>query len=186
MLVRISLVSSQSFSFLVKVSTSEKTETKILQVKSNSFPIKIQNLYHKTYNIWIRDPRDLTDSKTEKPFTPYPWINWVMIPRILINWLIEGFAWSLASHMLLYGRNCSKTFTRWKIPNLWEILKTTKFKERNCRHFNYHWIDHVFLSCCILVLEWIYTLQLPECQGTFYLKANLAKWLIACLQTKSL
>ena len=128
-----------------------------------------------------------------------------MIPRILINWLIAGFVWSLASHMLLYGRNCSKTFTRWKIPEFVGILKKTKFKERNSSwHYNLERIYHishlssliidiliiieltVFLSCCILVLEWIYTLQLPECQRTFYLKANLAKWSIACLQTKLL
>ena len=65
-----------------------------------------------------------------------------------------------------------KTLSNWKKNNLFN-------KESN----------YMFLSCHVHMLEQIYTLQLPECQGTTCLKqalANLTKLLSVRSQTKQL
>ena len=49
------------------------------------------------------------------------------------------------------------------------LLKRINFKNLSSNK-DKKYKDCVFLSCHICVSEWIYTLQLPECQGTFYLK----------------
>ena len=65
-------------------------------------------------------------------------------------------------------------------PTLNHLAKLTKWSSSIVKTYFYDGSDCMFLSCHVLILEWIYTLQLPECEETlcskqaWYLKF---KWL---------